>query len=142
RQNLRNEVATLKKFVGDFADLSREVRPGDLFPLELSAFLESLRRTATPHADKMGVALAVEACEGAWVRADRYLLERAALNLVYNAIEASTRGASVRLGCSVGKNQRGAAEAYIEVRDSGAGIAPDRLPRIFDAFKSTKRTGA
>ena len=32
--------------------------------------------------------------------------------------------------------------ASLKVTDAGPGIAPDRVPRIFDAFKSTKRTGA
>ena len=143
RDNLRNEVATLKKFVGDFADLSREVRTADLLPLELNAFVESLRRTATPHADKGGISLATQPAPAElWVRADRYLLERAALNVVYNAIEASPRGATVQLACRTRENQRGGSEAVLVVTDQGAGIDAVRLPRIFDAFRSTKRTGA
>lgn len=143
RDNLRNEVATLKKFVGDFADLSREVRVADLLPLEINAFLESLRRTATPHADKSGVALAVVPGDTSpWVKGDRYLLERAALNLVYNAIEASPRGSTVRLSARTQSSESGEEEAVLVVADQGAGIDPDRLPRIFDAFRSTKRTGA
>jgi signal transduction histidine kinase len=141
--NLRNEVATLKKFVGDFADLSREVREADLLPLQLNAFLESMRRTAAPHAEKHGIGISVESApQNPYVRADRYLLERATLNLVYNGIEASPRGSQVRLRAGLVSDNRGQERAFIEVVDQGAGIAPDRLPRIFDAFKSTKRTGA
>ena len=143
RDNLRNEVATLKKFVGDFADLSREVRTADLLPLELNAFVESLRRTASPHAEKGSVTLLIDPPGGElWVRADRYLLERAALNIVYNAVEASPRGATVHLSCRTRESSRGAQEAVLVVTDQGAGIDSERLPRIFDAFRSTKRTGA
>jgi signal transduction histidine kinase len=36
----------------------------------------------------------------------------------------------------------GPAEVSLSVVDGGQGIAPDRLPLLFDAFVSTKRTGA
>jgi signal transduction histidine kinase len=74
---------------------------------------------------------------GAWTRADRYLLERAALNLVSNAVEVSPRGAPVRI--AVGGD---AQQVTLSVVDHGSGIAPERLPALFDAFISTKRTGA
>ncbi len=138
RDNLRSEVATLRKFVADFADLSRDVRVVDLLPLDLDAFAESVRRTASSHAQQMGVELAVDPSGGAaWVRADRYLLERAALNLVSNAVEATPRGGEVRLVVSASGG-----EAQLAVVDRGQGIEAERLPRIFDAFASTKRTGA
>lgn len=136
--NLRAEVATLRKFVADFADLSRDVRAVERLPLDLDAFAESVRRTAEPHATKLGVRLAVQhSSGGAWVMADRYLLERAALNLLSNAVEASPRGAEVRLAVETAD-----AEVVLAVADHGSGIPADRLPRIFDAFASTKRTGA
>jgi signal transduction histidine kinase len=138
RDNLRAEVATLRKFVADFADLSRDVRVTDMFPLDLDAFAESVRLTASAHAQQMGVALAVaHSAAAAWVQADRYLLERAALNLVSNAVEATPRAGEVRLVVAVKEG-----EAELAVVDAGQGIAAERLPRLFDAFASTKRTGA
>ncbi|HWE24276.1 MAG TPA: sensor histidine kinase [Myxococcales bacterium] len=138
RDNLRAETATLKKFVADFADLSREVSPDAFVPLDLNAFAESIGRTAVPHAEKAGVHIVVQlAQEAAWVKGDRYLLERAALNLLTNAIEASPPGGEVAIQVS---RQNGV--AALKVSDKGPGIAPDRISRIFDAFKSTKRTGA
>ncbi|MBI5070666.1 MAG: sensor histidine kinase [Deltaproteobacteria bacterium] len=136
--NLRSEVATLRKFVADFADLSRDVRSVERLPLDLDAFAESVRRTAEPHAEKLGVRLAVQhSASGAWVMADRYLLERATLNLLSNAIEASVRGGEVRV-----EVETHGAEVGLAIVDRGAGIPAERLPRIFDAFASTKRTGA
>jgi signal transduction histidine kinase len=138
RDNLRMETATLKKFVADFADLSREVDPQQFLPLDLNAFAESVRRTAAPGADQAGVQLTLAPSPAPpWVKGDRYLLERAALNLLSNAIEASPPGGQVSIEVT---QQNGVAS--FKVRDRGAGIAPERLPRIFDAFKSTKRTGA
>jgi len=138
RDNLRDEVATLKKFVSDFADLSRGVDTSQFVAMDLNAFAESVSRVATPFADKAGVSLSVKpAPEPLWVRGDRYLLERATLNLLSNAVEASPAGAEV----VVELNQRDSV-ATLSVRDRGPGISPDRLPRIFDAFRSTKKTGA
>jgi signal transduction histidine kinase len=75
------------------------------------------------------------------VRGDRYLLERAALNLVSNAVEASPRGSEIRV--VVGREAgRDGELATFSVSDRGHGIAPERLDRLFDAFLSTKRTGA
>jgi signal transduction histidine kinase len=138
RDNLRSEVATLRKFVSDFADLSRDVRALDLLPLDLDAFAESVARTAAAHAERLGVHVVVARSPGgAWVRADRYLLERAVLNLVSNACEASPRGGEVRIGVGA-EGER----SVISVADDGPGIDAARLPRLFDAFASTKRTGA
>ncbi len=138
RENLRSEVATLRKFVADFADLSRDVRSLDLLPLDLDAFAESIARSGAGHAERLGVRLAVAPSGGAaWVQGDRYLLERAVLNLLSNACEASPRGGEVRVVVTAGDGV-----ASIAVDDAGCGIEPERLPRLFDAFVSTKRTGA
>ena len=103
-----------------------------------SSVADSVTRVAAPFADKAGVQLSVKAApEPLWVRGDRYLLERATLNLLSNAVEASPAGTEVVVELS----QRDAV-ATLSVRDRGPGILPDRLPRIFDAFRSTKKTGA
>jgi signal transduction histidine kinase len=138
RDNLHSELATLKKFVADFADLSREVKIRDFLPMDLNAFAESIGRSTGPNADKIGVSVAVAKCpEALWVQADRYLLERAAINLVSNAVEATPRGGEVRLEVA-----RDGESALFRVVDRGAGIEAERLPALFDAFRSTKRTGA
>ena len=140
RDNLTAEVATLQRFVADFADLSREVKPGEFVTLELNAFAESVRRSAAPLAERAGVRLELELPSLApWVRADRYLLERAALNLATNAIEASPGGSVVTLRLD---QDLALGTASFEVRDRGSGIELLRQASIFSAFVSTKRTGA
>jgi signal transduction histidine kinase len=138
RDNLRDEVATLKKFVSDFADLSRGVDTSEFVPMDLNAFADSVTRVAAPFADKAGVRLTVKpAVDPLWVRGDRYLLERATLNLLSNAVEASPQGAEVVVELAQRESR-----ATLSVHDPGPGISPDRRPRIFDAFQSTKKTGA
>ena len=138
RESLASEVSTLRKFVADFADLTREPKAADFLPVELNALIESVRRSVQPQAAAAQVAIeAQRAPADVWVRGDRYLLERAALNLVYNAMEASSPGARVTLSV-----RRAGERALLQVEDRGQGIATDRLHSLFDSFVSTKRTGA
>ncbi len=138
RDNLHSEVGTLRKFVADFADLSRDVKAIDKLPLDVNAFAESIVKSGAPHAERSGVRLAASLHDGGcWVRGDRYLLERASLNLVSNAVEASPRGSEIRVEAG-----RDGEWATLSVSDRGHGIEPERLEHLFDAFVSTKRTGA
>lgn len=138
KANLASEVGALQKFVADFSQLSRDVQKLERFPLEVGALLESIKALAEPHA--AGAQVSLELARPAaplWISADRYLLERALLNLVANAIEASPKGAAVQLGAAA---VEGAAQLF--VKDRGHGIEPERLERLFDAFVSTRRTGS
>jgi signal transduction histidine kinase/DNA-binding response OmpR family regulator len=71
------------------------------------------------------------------VRADETQLQQVLLNLVQNAHQAlaahaGERELTVRLSQTEGKRVR------LEVLDTGPGIPPELLPRIFDAFSTTK----
>jgi signal transduction histidine kinase len=138
RESLAAEVGTLRRFVADFSDLTREAKPADFLPIELNAFAESVRLGAQGYAKEANVTVEVEPAPAElWVRGDRYLLERAALNLTRNAIEASNPGSAVRL-----RIERNNGAAVLAVEDRGQGIAPDRIATLFESFSSTKRTGA
>jgi signal transduction histidine kinase len=138
KDSLATEVSTIRRFVADFSDLTREADPAEFLPLELNAFASSVQGNARAYAAETGVQIEVEASSAeAWVRGDRFLLERAALNLTRNAIEASPPGSRVRLRVT-----RHGSVAALHVEDQGEGIAADRLPALFESFSSTKRTGA
>ncbi len=64
-------------------------------------------------------------------------LQQVIVNLGNNALDAIGTGGEVVL-CSQGS---GAGEVHIQVRDTGAGIPADILPRIFDPFFTTKEPG-
>ena len=137
RESLTAEVATMRRFVADFADLTREVKPADFLPIELNAFADSVRTGAQAYAAQSGVHLEVEhAPSPVWTLGDRYLLERAALNLARNAVDASRPGSSVRLRVEGGNGR-----AALAVADQGSGIAPERIKELFESFSSTKRSG-
>jgi signal transduction histidine kinase len=134
--NLETEAATLRRFVSDFADLSRDLALIERRPVDLGALGRSLALSGASRATPAEVRVAVEASPGAWVEGDRYLLERAGMNLIVNAVEATPRGGEVRL--TVGRE---GGECFLRVADDGPGIPPGRLSRLFDAFASTKGAG-
>ncbi len=63
------------------------------------------------------------------VSADAMLLRRALTNLVSNALAHTPRGGRIELGAQA--DERGLA---LSVRDTGAGIAAEHLPKLFDRF--------
>jgi len=71
------------------------------------------------------------------VWADAGQLQRAVLNLLLNASEASEAGGSVRLS----SRRAGADYLEIEVTDRGSGIDGEALDRLFNPFFTTKDTG-
>ncbi len=63
------------------------------------------------------------------------------VNLLVNAAQAIPEGAAERNRIRVVTRTDVAGRAVIEVHDTGTGIAPEVLPRIFDAFFTTKPVG-
>ncbi|MEN9559746.1 MAG: hypothetical protein RLZZ502_957 [Pseudomonadota bacterium] len=72
------------------------------------------------------------------VLADMNLLERAAQNILVNALRHATEGTVVR--CHMGENEL---EAVFSISNTGPGISHEHLPRLFDRFYrvDTSRTG-
>jgi len=73
------------------------------------------------------------------VLGDKIQLQQVILNLVMNAIEAmqSRKIRVLRLACTRGSDGKIA----VSVADTGSGIAPDHMARIFDPLFSTKQRG-
>jgi PAS domain S-box-containing protein len=90
---------------------------------------------------KNGVWVQTRLSEGLFpVHGDRVQLQQVALNLVLNAVEAmgSTEAVTRELLISTDQDHRG---VVVAVRDSGPGLDPSHLERVFDAFYTTKSSG-
>ena len=70
-----------------------------------------------------------------WVHADAARLEQVVVNLLTNAAKYTDQGGHVWLTV-----QQEGEEAVLRVRDTGVGIAPEVLPRIFDLFTQAERS--
>jgi PAS domain S-box-containing protein len=110
--------------------------------------MDRVRRMVARTFDR-NIALAIhKGSEPLWVNAEPSYLEQALLNLCINARDAMPQGGTLtlesgavtreaqpsdpRATCAAGRY------ASISVQDTGAGIAPETLPRVFDPFFTTK----
>jgi PAS domain S-box-containing protein len=75
---------------------------------------------------------------GLIVQAIEYKLQQVFLNLFLNARDAMPRGGWLTIATSVRTDGR---NAIVEVSDTGSGIPPDQLSRIYDPFFTTKDIG-
>src|SRR5262249_40505645 len=73
--------------------------------------------------------------------ADRIQLQQVTLNLVMNAIEAMSAAGEGPRELLVRSSPAESPGVLVAVRDSGPGLDPQTLPRLFDAFYTTKPQG-
>ena len=80
-------------------------------------------------AEPLGIQVQLETCENVSVRGDRHRLRQLLLNLADNAVKYNHPQGRVRISlrCVDGF-------AEFTIANSGAGISPERLPRVFDRF--------
>jgi signal transduction histidine kinase len=128
------EVRRLRRIVDEFSRFARLPLP-TLRPVpagELAAALLALYPAPPP-----GVEL-VRAVEAGLpeVRADRDQVLQVLHNLVKNALEAMAGGGRLTLGA-----RREGGEVVFEVADTGPGVPPEVLPRIFEPYVTTKPGG-
>ena len=69
---------------------------------------------------------------------DPYQLQQVLINLLINALDAMPEGGSLQLVIKQGAD---AMSQLLEVRDSGVGIAPEQISKLFDPFYTTKDPG-
>ncbi|ATY14350.1 sensor histidine kinase [Amycolatopsis sp. AA4] len=130
--SLLEEAVHLQHIVDDLQDLALadagalRVHPE---PVDANTLLTHLAAAHAPRAEAAGVSLSVPPMENPAITADPVRLRQALDNLVSNAIRHTPPGGSVTVTASRRDN-----EASFEVADTGTGIAPEDLPRVFDRF--------
>jgi signal transduction histidine kinase len=131
-QVIYNEAARMHRMVLDLLDLARlDAGIADLkrLPVDLTALLNSLGERFGPQARNAGVTLEIKASGLSPINGDGDRLAQVFTNLVDNALKFSPPGG--RVSVTALTKETG---LEITIRDNGAGIPPDALPRIFDRF--------
>jgi signal transduction histidine kinase len=130
------EAARLEKLTADFLTYARPTQPQRV-PTSIAQTLGYLAEIANVHAAKRNVKLGLEVDDELQVNIDRDQVQRAVLNLLLNAIDASAGGGQITLRGHRGRD--GAVE--LEVENSGEPIPKEALSRIFEPFYTTKAQG-
>lgn len=115
----------------------------DRAPVRLDALLASIEPLIQLQARRSACALTWRADPAAAVLGDRTMLEQVMLNLTRNAIEAMEQSPAERrvLEVEARLDPPGGETVAVEVRDRGAGVAPELEPQLFNAFVTTKPEG-
>jgi signal transduction histidine kinase len=133
---IAGELHSLDNFVTEFLRFARPPRPA-LEAVAVRPLLADLVTFIGPECARKGVSLSLIAEEGPeTVRADPFQLKHALLNLVLNALQATPARGAITI--ETGGDARA---LEVRVRDSGQGIAEEVLPRVFDAFFTTREGG-
>ena len=75
------------------------------------------------------------------VTADRVQIQQVILNLISNAVEAMKEQADGQRELTVNSGWDDETDLFVEVRDTGAGLDPDHVDQLFEAFHTTKSGG-
>ncbi|MBF0369896.1 MAG: PAS domain S-box protein [Magnetococcales bacterium] len=133
-----NAGDTLLVLINDILDLSK-IEAGQMQleeqPFDLGALLEEVVSVLRVNADSKEIALHCQS-EGEkpiWVKGDSQRLRQILYNLLGNAIKFTQKG-SVELKAVPLDSQK----MHFEVRDTGIGIAPERLEKVFEPFQQAE----
>ncbi|MCC7417434.1 MAG: HAMP domain-containing protein [Acidobacteria bacterium] len=133
---IAGEIRRLDEVVQGFLKFSR---PEDLRlqPVSLDALFREIVPIVRSEAERARIELHVDG-RAPDVNGDPAMLRQLFLNLALNACQAMPSGGTLRIHCEAIGGRRVA----VSVVDTGVGIAPEHLQRIFDLYFTTKPKGS
>jgi signal transduction histidine kinase len=135
-KDIDEEITRLNRIVAEVLDFARPIK-FDLAPADLNALARDAARAAGAADASARIRLELDPGIPS-MRTDAERLRQALLNILGNAVQAvAGRQADIRL-----RTQRiDGRHMAITVTDNGTGIAPEDMPRLFDPYFTTRRTG-
>lgn len=134
---LRRKIGTLDRRVHELLDIARP-RELTLIKLDLTELLRRVAEDARAAADARAVHIVLELPDAPlWVDGDAERLEQVFDNLTRNALEAMPQGGELSLAAETTEPLF----ATATVTDSGVGIPPENLDKIFQPYFTTRQSG-
>jgi len=145
-QRLQTEFQRLVEVSNDFLRFAR-IKELALEPADLSRVVDELIDFFGPTARAANIDLKTYfPSDMPQVRLDKELFKQALLNVLLNAEQAMPQGGSITIQARMEPNEapagQPAAWLCLSIIDTGQGIAPDVLAKIFQPFFSTKSSGS
>jgi PAS domain S-box-containing protein len=134
------QVRHMARLIEDLLDVTRISR-GKIYlqrePVELNALARGVAEDHREVFSRNGIDFQVEvAGESLWLNGDPTRLAQVIGNLLSNSAKFTARGGRAVLSVE----PSGPGEAVIRVKDNGAGISPESLPRLFEPFAQAPQT--
>jgi PAS domain S-box-containing protein len=137
---IENTIGRMDRLIGGLLDM-RRLEAGQALtvfprPIEVDALLQEACGLFRPQIEEKQILLVCEVPESCpAVMADPERIQQVFWNLIGNAVKFTPEGGRVRVACEDQGSQ-----ARFQVTDSGPGIAPGDVPRLFDPYWQAKRT--
>lgn len=134
---IAREIRRLDDVVQGFLKFARPEELA-LGPVSPAALVDEVLKTLAVEANLTGVTVESAVSPGLPdIEADAGILRQALLNLAKNAVQAMPNGGKLRVSCTAARDGR----VEIRIADTGVGIPPENLARIFDLYFTTKDSG-
>ena len=132
------EIERMSNLVSNLLQFSRRSQP-QISTVNVSDEIEKTLELVHYHLRKQNIAVAREfKPEGPLIHADRQQMRQLFLNLFTNAGDAMPEGGTLTISVT---NRPEEKEICIEIADTGVGIPPEILPKVLEAFYTTKPEG-
>jgi signal transduction histidine kinase len=137
---IRRQIHRLNSTLRDLLDFARQREP-QIASCDLRELIRPMLTLVRPDAQKQHVELVEDyAAALPYVCADSAQFQQVLLNLILNALQAMPNGGKLTLSArvvSAGEKQH----LRLVIEDTGVGIAPEHLSKIFSPFFTTKHRG-
>jgi two-component system CheB/CheR fusion protein len=137
---IRSNVEMETRLIDDLLDVTRIAR-GKIelkrAPVELCTIIRRAVEVCKPdiEARKLNFGVDIGPAAPYWINADASRLQQVFWNLLKNAVKFTPHGGCIGVHCRPGDDH-----VLVEVKDSGIGIEPDALPKVFNAFEQIERS--
>jgi signal transduction histidine kinase len=137
-QDVVNETGRAKNIVGNLLDFARE-SASTIETLNLDKLLQNTIRLAENQVRMSGIKVELQVTENLpSIHGDGQKLQQVFLNLILNAVDASSRGGKIQV---IAMPDEQSDHVAVKVLDYGKGIPKHLLSSIFDPFFTTKAKG-